>query len=93
MIRIQEPDIKLKKIYWLLGRKSKLSIDNKLLLYNQILKHIGTYAIQLWGSVTKSNIQVIQRFQNKAIRDIFDALPKQRHPSGFTNGLHRTNNY
>lgn len=69
----EELGIKLKKMYWLLGRNSKLSTYNKLLLYKQILKPIWTYGIQLWGCASKSNIQIIQRFQNKALRNIVDA--------------------
>jgi hypothetical protein len=36
------------KMYWLLGRKSKLSTSNKFLIYKTILKLIWTYRIQLW---------------------------------------------
>jgi hypothetical protein len=38
----------LTKLHWLLGRKSQLSTNNKLLLYKTILKPIWTYGIQLW---------------------------------------------
>jgi hypothetical protein len=41
--------ITLTKLYWLLSRKSRLSMSNKLLLYKVILKPIWTYSIQLWG--------------------------------------------
>jgi hypothetical protein len=33
---------------WLLGHKSKLSIDNKLLIYKPILKPIWAYGVKLW---------------------------------------------
>jgi hypothetical protein len=39
--------ITLSKMYWLLGRKSKLSISKKFLAYKVILKPIWTYGIQL----------------------------------------------
>jgi hypothetical protein len=39
--------ISLTKMYWLLGRKSKLSTNNKLIIYKAILKPIWTYGIQL----------------------------------------------
>ena len=32
-----------------------------------------SYGIQLWGSAAKSNIDIIQRFQNKVITAIVDA--------------------
>jgi hypothetical protein len=69
----EELGLKYGKIYWLLGRKSTLCLHNKLVLYKQILKPIWTYGIQLWGCTKQSNIQIIQRFQNKVLRNIFDA--------------------
>jgi hypothetical protein len=65
--------ITLSKMYWLLGRKSKLSIINKLLVYKVILKPNWTYGIQLWGSASISNIEILERFQGKVLRMITDA--------------------
>ena len=42
-----EMDIKLRKMYWLLGWNSKLSLYNKRLVYVTILKPIWTYGVQL----------------------------------------------
>jgi hypothetical protein len=50
------------KMNWLLGRKSQLSTNNKLLLYKTILKPIWTYGIQLCGTVFTSNIKILERF-------------------------------
>jgi UV DNA damage repair endonuclease len=60
-------------MYWLLGRKSKLSINNKLLIYKVILKLIRTYGIQLWGTISNSNIEILERFHSKVLRLIVDA--------------------
>jgi hypothetical protein len=60
-------------MYLLHGRKSQLSVHNKLLLYKQVLKPIWTYGIQLWGCAAASNIDKIQISQNKVLRDIVDA--------------------
>jgi hypothetical protein len=60
-------------MYWLLGRKSKLSTSNKLLIYKTILKPIWTYGIQLWGTASNSNIEILERFQLKVLRLIVDA--------------------
>jgi hypothetical protein len=49
---------KAKQMHWLLRRRSKLSIESKLLLYKEVLKHIWTYGIQ--------------RFQSKTVRSIVD---------------------
>jgi hypothetical protein len=65
--------ITLSKMYWLLGRKTKLSIRNKLLAYKVILKPMWTYGIQLWGSASISNIKILERFQGKVLRIITDA--------------------
>jgi hypothetical protein len=54
-------------MYWLLGRKSKLSINNKLFIYKTILKPTWTYGIQLWGTASTSNIEILECFQSKAL--------------------------
>jgi hypothetical protein len=59
-------------MYWLLGRKSKLSINNKLLIYKTTLKPIWAYGIQLWGTASTSNIEILERFQSKALSMITD---------------------
>jgi len=46
-------------VYWLLGSKSQLSIENKLLLYKAILKPIWAYGVQLWRTVSNSNIGML----------------------------------
>ncbi|VVC35240.1 Reverse transcriptase domain [Cinara cedri] len=52
---------KIRKLYWLVGPHSELTIENKRLLYVAIIKPIWTYGIQLWGCASKSNIDIIQR--------------------------------
>jgi hypothetical protein len=60
-------------MYWLLGLKSKLSTSNKLLSYKTVLKPIWTYGIQLGGTASTSNIEIPERFQQKALRMIVNA--------------------
>jgi hypothetical protein len=60
-----ELNIKFRKMYWLLGRNSELSVHNKLTFYKQVVCPVWSYGIQLWGCSSDSNIQVIQRYQNK----------------------------
>jgi hypothetical protein len=43
------------------------------MLYQQVLKPIWTYGIQLWGCTSQSIRNIIQRFQNKVIHGIVDA--------------------
>jgi hypothetical protein len=66
-------DLKLRKLYWIIGRKSPLSLTNKLLVYKIILKPIWTYGVQLWGYASNSNLEVLERFQSKVLRILTDA--------------------
>ena len=65
--------IKLKKFYWLIGRRSNLNIQSKIMLYKAILKPVWTYGIQLWGTASNSNIEILQRFQSKTLRCLINA--------------------
>jgi hypothetical protein len=64
--------ITLTKIYWLLGHKSKLSRSNKLLTYKIMLKPIWTYRIQLWGTASTSNTEILEHCQSKTLPMIVD---------------------
>lgn len=65
--------LKLSKLYWLIGRKSKLSLESKLTVYKVIIKPVWTYGIQLWGTASASNMEILQRFQSKTLRTITNA--------------------
>lgn len=69
----EELNIRFRKIHWLIGKNSELTTQNKLLLYRQILKPVWTYGIQLWGCTKKTNVNIIQTFQNKVLRSIVNA--------------------
>jgi hypothetical protein len=60
-------------MYWIIGRKSQLSLENKLLMYKAILKPIWTYGLQLWVAASNSNIEIVEGFQSKVLRIITDA--------------------
>jgi hypothetical protein len=49
-------DLRLRKMYWIIGRKSQLSPVNRLLVYKAILKPTWAYGVKLWGSASKSNL-------------------------------------
>jgi len=52
----------VKKMYWLIiGNKSQLLVENKLLLYKVIQTNLNwwAYGIQLWGMVSNSNIKIL----------------------------------
>jgi hypothetical protein len=57
----------------ILGRKSNLAVENKLLIYKTIIIPIWTYGLELWGCASISNISIIQRSQSKILGMILDA--------------------
>jgi len=65
-------DRKLRKLYWIIGRKSQLSLAKKLLMHKTILKPVWTCGVQLWGSAANSNREILERFQPKVLRIITD---------------------
>jgi len=65
--------LKNRQMWWLLQRRSKLSIKNKLLLYNSILKPTWTYGIELWGTAAISNLKKLERVENRILRQILNA--------------------
>jgi hypothetical protein len=56
-------NLKVRQMSWLLGWKSKLSLENKTLIYKFIL----------WGCAKPSNTKIIQRLQLKTLRTITNA--------------------
>jgi hypothetical protein len=55
--------LKYKKIYWLLGRRSTLSIYNKLVPYKEILRTVLTYDLQLLGFPKHRNLTSFTNFK------------------------------
>jgi DNA polymerase III sliding clamp (beta) subunit (PCNA family) len=66
-------DLKAKDIKWIIGKKSHLSIENKLLVYKAVIKLIWSYGIEMWVCASKSNIVIMQRSQSKILRAIENA--------------------
>ncbi len=66
-------NIKFRKYYWLMGRHSKLSLENKRLIYLTVFKPVWTYGLPVWGTTKDCHREVIQRFQNKVLRTITGA--------------------
>jgi hypothetical protein len=60
-------------MYWLIGRNSKLSLENKILLYKTIIKPIWTYGAEIWGCASKSNISIIQKSWSKILHMLANA--------------------
>jgi len=66
-------ELKVKELYWLLGMKSQLSIENKLFIHKTTIKPIWTYGIEIWGCVSKSSQAILQKAQSKILRMITNA--------------------
>ena len=69
----EQLNLALNKMKWLLHKKSKISVETKLMIYKVILKPVWAYGVQLWGSAKDSNLAIIDRLQNKIIRLILGA--------------------
>ncbi|GFT53705.1 RNA-directed DNA polymerase from mobile element jockey [Trichonephila clavipes] len=57
----------------LVGRNSPLSLENKVILYKQVLRPIITYASPVWGAAAATHMKKIQVIQNKILRLITNA--------------------
>jgi len=66
-------ELKVKELYRLLGRKSQLSIEDKLLIYKTNIKPIWTYGVEIWGCASKSSQAVLQKAQSKTLLMITNA--------------------
>jgi hypothetical protein len=51
---------------------TKLSINNKFLIFKTILKPIWASGIKLWGTASMSSIEILKRFQSKSLGMIMD---------------------
>lgn len=71
--KVKLMSFKFRKMGWLLFKRSKLSIKNKLLLYKTIIKPAWKYGIELWGTASSTNIKRLERSENKIIRHIIYA--------------------
>ncbi|GFU90691.1 probable RNA-directed DNA polymerase from transposon X-element [Trichonephila clavipes] len=57
----------------LIGRRSPLSLENKVVLYKQILRPVITYGSPVWGAAAATHMKKIQAIQNKILRVMTNA--------------------
>ncbi|GFT18757.1 RNA-directed DNA polymerase from mobile element jockey [Trichonephila clavipes] len=57
----------------LVGRRSPLSLDNKVILYKQILRPVITYGSPVWRAAATTHMKKIQVIQNKILRVMTNA--------------------
>nr|GBN24302.1 putative RNA-directed DNA polymerase from transposon X-element [Araneus ventricosus]GBN24314.1 putative RNA-directed DNA polymerase from transposon X-element [Araneus ventricosus] len=59
-------------LYPLIGRKAKLSLRYKLLLYKALLMPVISYACPVWGAAAKTHVKKLETLQNSTLRMITD---------------------
>ena len=59
--------------YPLINRNSKLSINNKLLIYTALIRPVLTYGCPTWSTLAPYRKAQLQTFQNKILRIIANA--------------------
>ena len=64
---------RLKLLYSLFAKSSKLKLKQKLNTYTYLLKPIWTYSSQIYGIAKKTHLQKLQTFQSKLLRLITKA--------------------
>lgn len=63
----------IRTLYPLIARRSKLNIENKLLIYKTAIRPIFTYASPVYIDMAKQHKKKLQIIQNKILRMILDA--------------------
>lgn len=73
---ISKSEKMIKALYPLINRKSKISVDNKLILFKTIFRPTFTYASPIWSNCAKTHLNRIQIHQNKILK-IMLGLPRR----------------
>lgn len=69
---IQKTQNAIRLLYPLIHRKSKLSMQNKVIIFKAALRPIYTYACPLFDRIAHTNLKKLQVIQNKILKMIFD---------------------
>mgnify|MGYP003536187460 FL=1 len=75
---IQRANTAISTLYSLINRKSKLHLNNKLLLYKVAIRPIFTYACPAFPGIAKTHIKRLQVQQNKTLKMILNASRYER---------------
>jgi hypothetical protein len=60
-------------MYWLINKKSQLSLENKITIYKAIIRPVWINGIELWECSKPSNTKILQTFQSKTLRKLANA--------------------
>lgn len=69
---IEKTNKKIKVLYSLINRNSKLNINNKLLLYKIVLRPTLTYACPIFNEIAKSHLKKLQIIQSKILKTMLN---------------------
>lgn len=75
---IKRTNAAIHTLYPLINRKSKLNIQNKLLIYKVAIRPVFTYASPAFIGIAKSHIKRLQVQQNKALKMILNTSRYER---------------
>ena len=70
MAKTKTAGLKFRAYYWLMGKHSSLSLENKRLMYMMIIRPTWSYAAPVWSTASQSNINILERRQNITIRSM-----------------------
>ena len=62
-----------RNLHSLISSRSPLSVENKLVIYNQIIKPVLLYAAPVWNNISDTTTNILQVFQNRMLRHILNA--------------------
>lgn len=72
-ITIAKAKSAMARLYPLINRKSKMDLNNKILLFKTIIRPILTYGAPTWAYMTPVNLRALQVVQNKYLRMATDS--------------------
>lgn len=75
---IKKTNVAINTLYPLINRKSKLCLQNKLLIYKVAIRPIFTYACPAFTEIAKTHIKRLQVQQNKVLKMILDTSRYER---------------
>ena len=72
MAKAKAAGLKYRSYYWLMGKYSPLSLENKRLMYLMVIRPTWSYAAPVWCTASQSNISILERRQNTIVRSMLN---------------------
>lgn len=68
-------------LYWL----NSMNLSCRIVFYNGCINSVLIYLAAIWGNITKTNLNRLQRLQNLAIKNIFNLPYETTSKSSYEN--------